>query len=95
MSYIRCDWLQFVDTCRCSSHCSSKENVILQDVAYSIEVAYKMTAELESCLKDYAATSHVFTMGQRVFLHNYDCQGDITSLRHKHIDCDVNSIHVA
>lgn len=61
-------------------HCSSKEPVILQDIAHGVEVAYEMTAELKMCLKDYAATSHVFTMGQRVFLHNYDCQGDIFHL---------------
>ncbi len=55
-------------------------NVILQDVAHGVEVAYEMTADLKLCLKDYAATSLVFTMGQRVCLHNYDCQGDIISL---------------
>ena len=54
--------------------------MILQDIAHGVEVAYEMTAELKMCLKDYAATSHVFTMGQRVFLHNYDCQGDIFHL---------------
>lgn len=54
--------------------------MILQDAAHGVEVDYEMTSELKSCLKDYAATSLVFTMGQRVFLHNYDCQGDDSTL---------------
>lgn len=54
--------------------------LILQDAAHGVEVDYEMTSELKSCLKDYAATSLVFTMGQRVFLHNYDCQGDDSTL---------------
>ncbi|DBB00114.1 TPA: hypothetical protein ACH3X1_013965 [Trebouxia sp. C0004] len=45
-----------------------------QDIAHGVEIGYKMTAELKLCLKDYAATSLVITVGQRVFLHNYDCQ---------------------
>ncbi|KAL0051564.1 hypothetical protein WJX82_009947 [Trebouxia sp. C0006] len=52
----------------------AREPQIQQDIAHSVEVGYEMTAELKSCLKDYATTSHVFTMGQRVFLHSYDCQ---------------------
>ena len=41
-----------------------------------IEVAYQMTEDLALRMQESVATSLVHTIGQRVFLHNFDCQGE-------------------
>lgn len=41
----------------------------------SVELAYHMDEGLKAALKKSAATSVVHTVGQQVFLHNFDCKG--------------------
>ena len=47
----------------------------LQEATCNVELAYHMDEGLKSALKESAATSVVHTVGQRVFLHNFDCKG--------------------
>ena len=40
-----------------------------------VEIIYKMMEDLKSAMNESAATSLVHTVGQRVFLHNFDTKG--------------------
>lgn len=53
---------------------------VLQDAAHGIEIVYDMAADLQSSLKESAATSLIHTLGQRVFLHNFNCHGNADTL---------------
>ena len=47
----------------------------VQEVICNVELAYEMSDNLKSAMKEAAATSVVLTLGQRVFLHSFDCKG--------------------
>ncbi|KAL3138559.1 hypothetical protein ABBQ32_006333 [Trebouxia sp. C0010 RCD-2024] len=59
----------------CSSLAVTQIPQAEQEVTCRVELAYNMDEGLQAALKSSAATSVVHTVGQQVFLHNFDCKG--------------------